>query len=262
MAMLPNRPTNSRAGVLLTNFEAFEPAAFLAACGLIRNTQIFRAEETIYSQGDPADSVYFIQRGTVKLTVVSAEGKEAALALLGSGEFLGESCISGKISQRITTAVALTNCALVRISRSALFDVIRREPLFLDFFLSFIVGRNLRMQQELIAQRFNSSEKRLARVLLLLAGLTDSAEDQAEISRISHEELAEMVGTTRSRISFFMNRFRKQGHVVYGGGSRGIVQIRSSLARVVVDDPRCDQCSASSKSCPLLEPLSSANECA
>jgi CRP/FNR family transcriptional regulator, cyclic AMP receptor protein len=243
MDIVPKRPVHGNGGVRLTNFDAFEPSSFLAAYGLIRNAQIFRAEEIVYSQGDPADCVFFIQRGTVKLTVVSEEGKEAALALLGSGEFLGESCLSGKISQRITTAVALTNCALVRISRSALLDVIRREPLFLDFFLSFIVGRNLRMQQELIAQRFNTSEKRLARVLLLLAGLTESTEHHAEISKISHEELAEMVGTTRSRISFFMNRFRKQGHVVYGVGSRGIVQIRSSLARVVMDPPHCDQCS-------------------
>jgi len=252
MATVHNRPVNHNTGARLTNYEAFEPAAFLAAYGLIRNAQIFPAEEIIYSQGDPADCVFLVQRGTVKLTVVSPDGKEASLALVGTGEFLGESCISGQLSHRITTAVALTNCALVRISRSALLNVIRREPLFLDFFLSFIVGRNLRMQQELIAQRFNTSEKRLARVLLLLAGLTDATQDeteidstqeQAEISRISHEELAEMVGTTRSRISYFMNRFRKQGHVVYGGGSRGIVQIRGSLARVLLDVPDCDRCS-------------------
>ena len=261
MATVHNR-LNRDTGMRLTDFETFEPASFLAACGLMKDAQIFRTEEIIYSQGDPADCVYFIQRGTVKLTVVSEEGKEAALSLLGSGEFLGESCISGKISQRITTAVALTNCAVVRIPRSALLNVIRREPLFLDFFLSFIVGRNLRMQQELIAHRFNTSEKRLARVLLLLAGLTDSTDDQAEISKISHEELAEMVGTTRSRISFFMNRFRKQGHIVYGGESRGIVQIRSSLTRVVMDDPDCDRCSGNSGNRGLIEPLSSAHECA
>jgi CRP/FNR family transcriptional regulator, cyclic AMP receptor protein len=260
--MLPNRPMNGGPGLRLANFESFEPAAFLAGCGLVGNTQIFRAEEIIYSQGDPADCVFLIQRGTVKLTVVSNEGKEAALGLLGSGEFLGETCISGKVSQRMTAAVAITNCAMLRISRTALFDVIRREPLFLDFFLSFILGRNVRMQEELIAHRFNSSEKRLARVLMLLAGLTDSPEDQAQISRISHEALAEMVGTTRSRISFFMNRFRKQGHVAYGSGPRGTVLIRRSLSRVVLDDPRCEQCSATTKSCPIIESCIKVNECA
>jgi CRP-like cAMP-binding protein len=262
MANVHNRPVNRDERVRLTDLEAFEPAAFLAACGLLKDAQIFRAEETIFSQGDPADCVFFIQRGTVKLTVVSAEGKEAALALVGTGEFLGESCISGKVPHRFVTAVALTNCALVRISRSALLSVIRREPLFLEFFLSFIVGRNLRMQQELIAQRFNTSEKRLARVLLLLAGLTDSTKDRAEISRISHEELAEMVGTTRSRISFFMNRFRKQGHIVYGGGSRGVLQIRSSLSGVILDSPDCDRCSVNSRSRVVIEPPSAADECA
>lgn len=245
MATVHNRLVNHSTEVPLTNFEAFEPAAFLAAYGLIRNSQIFRAEDTVFYQSDPADCVFFIQRGTIKLTVVSAEGKEAVLGLVGTGEFLGEACIAGKVSRRITTAVALTNCALVRIPRSALLNVIRRESQFLDFFLAFVVGRNLRMQQELIAHRFNTSEKRLARVLLLLAGLAESTEGQGEISRISHEELAEMVGTTRSRISFFMNRFRKQGHVVYGGGSRGVVQIRGSLSRVVMDDSHCDMCSAS-----------------
>jgi CRP/FNR family transcriptional regulator, cyclic AMP receptor protein len=244
--MVPNRLANGAESVYLTSFEPFEPAAFLAGRGLLTVPHIVHAGNVIYSQGDPADSVFLIQRGAVKLTVVSSEGKEAALALLGTGEFLGESCIAGKAMQRMTTAVAITNCALVRISRSALFNLIRREPLFLDFFLSFMLRRNLRMQEELIAQRFSSSEKRLARVLLLLAGLTDSTANHGEISRVSHEELAEMVGTTRSRISFFMNRFRKQGHVAYGG-SRGILQIRSSLAGVAMNDPCCDRCSVTQK---------------
>jgi CRP/FNR family cyclic AMP-dependent transcriptional regulator len=243
MPMVPNRLANGAGSIHLASFEPFEPAAFLAGRGLLTAPHIVHAGNIIYYQGDPADSVFLIQRGAVKLTVVSNEGKEAALALLGTGDLLGESCIVGKVSQRMTTAVAITNCALVRISRSALFNLIRREPLFLDFFLSFVLRRNLRMQEELIAQRFSSSEKRLARVLLLLAGLTDSTANHAEISRISHEELAEMVGTTRSRISFFMNRFRKQGHVVYGG-SRGILQIHRSLEGVVMDDPCCERCSA------------------
>lgn len=239
--------------------EQFEPAVFLANSGLVSNVLRFRAKDIIFYQGDPADAVFFIQAGRVKLTVVSPEGKEATIALLGAGEFLGEACVSGKVSQRMNTAEAVSDCITLRISRAAMADVIRREPRFLDFFLSFILARNLRMQEDLMAQLFTSSEKRLARVLLLLAGFTGPEQQQAEISRISHEALAEMVGTTRSRISFFMNRFRKQGHVTYGSCPGRTMQIRCSLASVVLDDPRCQHCSTT-KSCPLVQPQADADK--
>jgi CRP-like cAMP-binding protein len=233
----------STTGVRLSTIEQFEPATFLSNSGLVSNVMGFRAKDIIFSQGDPADAVFFIQAGKVKLTVVSSEGKEATIALLGACEFLGEACVTGQVSRRMSTAQAVSDCMMLRISRSAMADVIRREPRFLDFFLSFILARNLRMQEDLIAQLFDSSEKRLARILLLLAAFDDPAQEQAQIPRISHEALAEMVGTTRSRVSFFMNRFRRQGHVAYGNESRADLLVRRSLAGILLNDPACEHCS-------------------
>lgn len=221
----------------------FHACEFLANSGVATTSLQVYPREIIYREGDKADSVYFIETGTVKLTVVSSEGKEATIALLGTGELLGEACISGNLQQRISTAEALSRCAMLRISRNSMNEVIRKHPRFLDYFLSFIVSRNLRMQQDLMAQLFTSSEKRLARVLLMLAGLSEGTEDaEARVHRLSHEELAEIVGTTRSRISFFMNRFRKHGHVAYAGNTAELL-VRKSLRSVVLDIPACEHCS-------------------
>ena len=224
----------------------FPACEFLANSGVATTPLRVQAREIIYREGDKADSVYFIEMGTVKLTVVSSEGKEATIALLGAGELLGEACVSGRISHRISTAEALSRCAMLRISRSSMNQVIRKDPRFLDYFVSFIVSRNLRMQEDLVAQLFTSSEKRLARVLLMLAGLSEGTEEaEARVQRLSHEELAEIVGTTRSRISFFMNRFRKQGHVAYAGNTGELV-VRKSLRAVLLHVSACEHCSTGS----------------
>jgi len=256
-----------RRGCVLASIEAglppleqFEPAAFLASFNLSGTSVLFRAKEIIFAQGDRADAVFFIQSGRVKLTVVSAEGKEATIALVRAGEFLGEACVSGKVSHCVNTAEAVSDSVMLRISRGTMADAMRREPRFLEFFLSYIVSRNVRMQEDLIDQLFNSSEKRLARALLLLAGLDNSEATEAQIPRVSQEVLAEMIGTTRSRISFFMNRFRRQGHVAYGNDSSGDLHVRRSLANVILNDRRCEHCSTGSDSCFLNLPPGDGSE--
>jgi CRP/FNR family cyclic AMP-dependent transcriptional regulator len=218
-----------------------EPTELLSRSGLAGSTMEFGPRKTIYHQGDRADSVYLIHSGTVKLTVVSDEGKEATVALLGRGDLLGEACISGNVSERMSTAQTVTKCRLQRVSRASMEQVIHNDRQFLDYFLSFVVSRNLKMQDDLLAQLFTSSEKRLARTLLMLAGFSRDHADQAHVQRLRHEELAEIVGTTRSRITFFMNRFRKQGHLDYSGITGELV-INHSLISIALGVPACERC--------------------
>ncbi|HYX52019.1 MAG TPA: Crp/Fnr family transcriptional regulator [Candidatus Limnocylindrales bacterium] len=218
-----------------------QPSDLLNRSGLAGSMLDIGPRRVIFHQGDSADSVYLIHCGTVKLTVVSDDGKEATVALLGSGDLLGEACITGKVSDRISTAQTVTKCRLLRVSRASMAQVIHKDPQFLDYFLSFVVSRNLKMQDDLLAQLFTSSEKRLARTLLMLAGFGHDHAEQAHVQRMSHEELAEIVGTTRSRISYFMNRFRRQGHIDYSGITGELV-INHSLISIAHGLPACQLC--------------------
>lgn len=210
----------------------FDPAEFLAQAGIGRKLVQFKEKQTVFAQGDVAGSVFYIQTGRVKLSVLSARGKEAILALLNPGEFLGEDAIPCANTLRVATATALTKCTLLQISRKEMVRVIHDEHEFSDLFVSFLLARTVRIQEDLVDQLFNSSEKRLARVLLLLAQFGKSGKPETTIPRISQETLAEMVGTTRSRVSFFMNRFRKLGFIQYNGE----IQVHPSLLNIVLHD--------------------------
>lgn len=211
---------------------AFQPGEFLAKNGLGREVIELEKRNTIFSQGDAADAVFYIQRGKVKLSVVSTSGKEATLALLGAGDFVGEDCIAAMQPQRLTTAAALTQCTILRISKKEMVRVLDVEKAFSEVFVSYLLARNVRIQEDLIDQLFNSSEKRLARTLLLLARFGKEGTPELVIPKISQETLAEMIGTTRSRVSFFMNRFRKLGFIEYNG----TLSVHSSLLNVVLHD--------------------------
>ena len=211
---------------------AFDPASFLAEGGLGRTIVELKNKQTIFSQGDPADSVFYIQKGRVKLSVLSARGKEATLALLNPGEFVGEDSIPVPNTLRIVTATAITASTLLKISRQEMVRVIHEEHAFSDVFVRFLLARTTRIQEDLVDQLFNSSEKRLARILLLLAQFGKTGKPETTIPKISQETLAEMIGTTRSRVSFFMNRFRKLGFIHYNGD----IQVHPSLLNIVLHD--------------------------
>jgi CRP-like cAMP-binding protein len=191
----------------------------------------FPRKEKIFAQGEAADAVFYVQTGKVRLTVVSKTGKEATIGIAGEGDFFGEGALAGQ-ALRMGSATALTNCAALRIDKKAMVEALHREHELSDLFVAHLLARNIRYQEDLVDQLFNSSEKRLARVLLLLARFGKEGEPDAVIPKISQETLAEMVGTTRSRVSFFMNRFRKLGFIHYNGG----LQVRSSLLSVVLHD--------------------------
>jgi CRP/FNR family cyclic AMP-dependent transcriptional regulator len=210
----------------------FDVEVFLATAGLGRSIVRVQAKQAFFSQGDPADSIYFLQQGRAKLTVVSAGGKEATLTLLAAGDFVGEESIAAVIGLRLATARAITPCTAMRIERSEMIRVMRDEHAFSDRFLTFLLARSMRTQADLIDQLFNSSEKRLARILLLMAEVGKPGEPQIPIPKISQEALADMVGTTRSRVSFFMNRFRKLGFLQYNGG----IYVHKSLLNVILLD--------------------------
>jgi CRP/FNR family transcriptional regulator, cyclic AMP receptor protein len=212
--------------------QAFEPRAFLAKNGLGRDIIELEKRNTVFSQGDAADAVFYIQKGKVKLTVVSERGKEATIALLGPGDFVGEECIAAIQPQRLSTAAAITPCTILKISRKEMVRVLDEEKAFSEVFVSYLLARNVRIQEDLIDQLFNSSEKRLARALLLLARFGKEGTPELVIPKISQETLAEMIGTTRSRVSFFMNRFRKLGFIEYNG----TLSVHSSLLNVVLHD--------------------------
>jgi CRP-like cAMP-binding protein len=210
----------------------FDAAAFLASAGLGRQIVRLKAKQTFFSQGSPADSVFYLQKGRARLTVVSRNGKEATIALLSAGEFVGEESIAGAAGLRLTTATAITACSALKIDREEMVRVLSAEHEFSTLFLKFMLARSMRVQADLVDQLFNSSEKRLARILLLMAEFGRTGGENTLIPRISQETLAEMIGTTRARVSFFMNRFRKMGFVEYNGR----IRVHKSLLNVILND--------------------------
>jgi len=213
----------------------FDPNTFLATIGEGRTNLTIAKKQGVFAQGDPADAVFYIQSGKVKLTVVSKTGREATIGVLSEGDFFGEGALAGQ-AQRMGSAAAMTDCGILRIDKKAMVSALHREHLFSDLFVAYLLARNIRYEEDLVDQLFNSSEKRLARVLLLLAHFGKDGVPETVVPKISQESLAEMVGTTRSRVSFFMNRFRKLGFVDYSGGPEGGLQVHSSLLGVVLHD--------------------------
>ena len=211
----------------------FDGEAFLAKAGVGKTVVSLKKKEAAFSQGAPADAVFYIQKGKVQLTVVSKIGKEATLGILSEGEFFGEGGLAGQ-PLRMGSATAMTDCELLRIDKKEMMLALHREHTFSDLFVAYLLARNIRYEEDLADQLFNSSEKRLARILLLLAHFGKEGVPETVIPKISQETLADMIGTTRSRVSFFMNRFRKLGFVHYHGGSG--LQVHSSLLSVVLHD--------------------------
>ena len=218
--------------VLAKKKRDFDPKKFLATIGEGRKVVTFPKKQSIFTQGDAADSVFYIQDGKVRLTVVSEIGKEATLGILNQGDFFGEGGLAGQ-PLRMGSATAMTDCELLQIDKKAMTLALHREHTFSDLFVAYLLTRNIRYEEDLVDQLFNSSEKRLARILLLLAHFGKEGVPETVIPKISQETLAEMVGTTRSRVSFFMNKFRKLGFVDYGGSG---LQVHSSLLSVVLHD--------------------------
>jgi CRP/FNR family transcriptional regulator, cyclic AMP receptor protein len=209
----------------------FNLQTFLSTINGGRTIASFPNKRTIFAQGDAADSVFYIQKGKVKLIVVARNGKEATIGILNKGDFFGEGCLTGQ-PRRMCSAVAMIDCEVMRIDKKSMMDVIHRERAFSDMFVAYLLTRNIRYQEDLVDQLFNSSEKRLARILLLLAHFGKDGKPEVAIPKISQETLAEMVGTTRGRVSFFMNRFRKLGFIRYNGE----LEVHSSLLNVVLHD--------------------------
>jgi CRP/FNR family transcriptional regulator, cyclic AMP receptor protein len=210
----------------------FDPKTFLAQAGLGRTILQYPKNKVIFAQGEPCDAVFYIQDGRVKLTVLSTQGKEATIALLGPGDFMGESCITSDQPLRMSSATPLTDCRILRIEKTTMLKVLHREHAFSDLFVAYLVSRNNHIQEDLVDQLFNSAEKRLARILLLLAHFGKEGRSESVIPKISQETLAEMVGTTRARVNFFMNRFRQLGLIDYNGG----LEVHSSLLDIVLHD--------------------------
>ena len=210
----------------------FNPKTFLTKVGSGKTILKPEKKQTIFSQGDAADAVFYVQNGKVKLTVVSQQGKEAVVAILEPESFFGEACLAGE-KFRMATATSLEDATtLLRIEKQAMIDVLHQEPAFSELFMGYLLSRNIRIQEDLVDQLFNSSEKRLARILLLLAHFGKEKQPETAIAKVSQETLAEMVGTTRSRVSFFLNKFRRLGFIEYNGGLR----VHSSLLNVVLHD--------------------------
>jgi CRP/FNR family transcriptional regulator, cyclic AMP receptor protein len=211
----------------------FDPKTFLSTLNGGRKIQAFSKKQTIFVQGDSSDAVFYIKEGRVKLTVVSKVGKEATIGILNEGAFFGEGCLTGQ-RLRLCSATAMTDCSVMRIEKKSMVEVLHREHEFSDMFVAYLLARNIRYEEDLVDQLFNSSEKRLARTLLLLAHFGKDGNHETVIPKMSQETLAEMIGTTRSRVSFFMNRFRKLGLIDYDGGSG--LQVHSSLLNIVLHD--------------------------
>ena len=209
----------------------FDPHAFLATIGEGRKSVLFKPKQTIFAQGGAADAVFYLQTGKVKLTVVSKTGKEATIGILSGGSFFGEGSLAGQ-KLRMGSATTMTECAVLQIEKKAMMEALHREHEFSDLFVAYLLSRNIRYEEDLVDQLFNSSEKRLARILLLLAHFGKEGKPETLVPKIRQEMLAEMIGTTRSRVSFFMNRFRKLGFIHYNGG----LQVHSSLLNVVLHD--------------------------
>ena len=209
----------------------FDPKEFLSKVNGGQRIADYRKDQIVFRQGDPSDAVFYIQSGKVKKTVVSEQGKEAVVALLDAGDFFGEGCLAGE-ALRLSTVSALMKCVIARISKADITQVIHEEPAFAELFISHLLARNSRVEEDLVDQLFNSSEKRLARVLLLLANFGKEGRPEPVIAKISQETLAEMIGTTRSRVSHFMNKFRELGLIDYNGH----IEVHSSLLNVVLHD--------------------------
>jgi CRP/FNR family cyclic AMP-dependent transcriptional regulator len=227
----PFRPQTSKSQPKNGN-TAFDAETFLARAGLGRQVLGLKKNETAFAQGDPSDAIFFVQKGQLRVTVTSANGKEATIALVNAGEFLGENCMVSAHPVRLATATAMTDCALLRISKTEMVRVLHQEQELSDMFISFLLTRNARMQADLVDQLFNSSEKRLARILLLLAQFGKESKPETVVPKVSQEVLAEMIGTTRSRVSFFMNRFRKLGFIEYNGE----IRIHNSLLNIFLQE--------------------------
>jgi CRP-like cAMP-binding protein len=225
------KSSNIKSKTKLKKKLAFEAQAFLDSAGVARKVNEFKKAEVVYSQGDGAQSVMYIQDGGVKLTVVNEVGKEAVVAILAAGDFFGEGCLAGQ-SVRIGTATAITPCTVLVIEKSEMFKVLHEQHALSDRFIKFMLARNIRIEEDLVDQLFNSSEKRLARTLLLLARYGQEDQPHGVLPKMSQETLAEMIGTTRPRVNFFMNKFRKLGFIKYNGG----LQINTSLLSVVLHE--------------------------
>jgi CRP-like cAMP-binding protein len=209
----------------------FDPKIFLAKVGAGKKISKYPKDQIVFSQGEAADAVFYIQRGRVKLTVLSELGKEAVIAILGAGHFFGEGCLNGQL-RRIATTRAIDECLMTRIDKSTMITTIHKEPDFSELFMSYLLSRNSRIEEDLVDQLFNSSEKRLARLLLLLANFGKEGRPEPIVGNFSQETLAEMIGTTRSRVSFFMNKFRKLGFIQYNGR----LEVHNSLLSVILYD--------------------------
>jgi CRP-like cAMP-binding protein len=201
---------------------------------VVGRSKPFPRKQTIFAQGESSDAVFYIKEGKVKLTVVSETGKEATIGILNKGDFFGEGCLTTGQTRRLCSATAMTDCCVMKIDKKSMNDVLRREPAFSEMFVAYLLARNIRYEEDLVDQLFNSSEKRLARVLLLLAHFGKEGKQETVIPKMSQETLAEMIGTTRSRVSFFMNRFRKLGFIDYHAGDE--LQVHSSLLNIVLHD--------------------------
>jgi CRP/FNR family cyclic AMP-dependent transcriptional regulator len=220
------------AGILRRRARAlFDPRKFLAKVGNGKTISEFQKDQVVFSQGEVGDAVFYIQKGKVKLTVISEQGKEAVVGVLGPGQFFGEGCLNGH-PLRVTTSMAMVECRITRIAKTAMIATMHDEPEFSELFMAYLLTRNSRIEEDLIDQLFNSSEKRLARLLLLLANFGKDGRPEPIVGTFSQETLAEMIGTTRSRVSFFMNKFRKLGYIEYNG----TLEIHNSLLNVVLYD--------------------------
>jgi CRP/FNR family transcriptional regulator, cyclic AMP receptor protein len=230
--MVSMRKLPTRKSLVQGQTTLFNPKVFLASVGAGRTARHYHPKQAIFSQGDRADAVFYIQEGKVRLSVLSTQGKEATIALLGMGDFLGEGCIASDQPIRLATATAIEECSILKIEKSRMVRVLHEQHSFSDMFVAYLVERHNRTQADLVDQLFNSSEKRLARALLLLSRVGKTANTETVIPQVSQETLAEMVGTTRSRVNFFMNKFRKLGFIDYNGG----LEVNSSLLNVVLHE--------------------------
>jgi len=229
-----SRPTKRTGNRKSAGGRLFKPAVFLATAALGRDISTYSKKQVIFAQGDDADAVFYIKKGKVKVAVISKQGKEAVVALLGPNEFVGEGCLIGQ-PKRLATASAMTECETMRVAKTEIQRVIHEEPAFSEMFVSHILERNARVEEDLVDQLFNSTEKRLARLLLLLANFGKEGRPEPILAKISQETLAEMIGTTRSRVSHFMNKFRELGFIDYNGH----LEVHTSLLGVLLaDQPR------------------------
>jgi CRP/FNR family cyclic AMP-dependent transcriptional regulator len=229
-------------------FVAFDPKAFLSKIGSGRTNVKFAANDVVFAQGDAANSVYYLQKGKAKITVTSKSGKEAVIAILEPGEFFGEGCLNGN-ARRVATVTAMTDCSIMRLEKAAMLRVLYDQPEFANLFILYLLHRNSRAEEDHVDQLFNSSEKRLARTLLLLANFGKDNKPEPVIAKISQETLAEMIGTTRSRVSFFMNKFRRLGFIDYNGDTHGELHVNASLLNMVLREgaPNTKRQAASAK---------------